>query len=77
MLERIILTSSEPGDTVMDCYAGSGATLVQAARLGRMFIGMDNSPAARSAVENELGKAAIRFQSIVELQTGASLVAGD
>ena len=77
MLERIILTSSEPGDTVMDCYAGSGATLVQAARLGRQFIGMDNSPAARSAVENELGKAAIRFQSIVELQTGASLVAGD
>ena len=71
MLERIILTSSEPGDTVMDCYAGSGATLVQAARLGRRFIGMDNSPAAQSAVENELGKAAIRFQSIVEFQTGA------
>ena len=71
MLERIILTSSEPGDTVMDCYAGGGATLVQAARLGRRFIGMDNSPAAQSAVENELGKAAIRFQSIVEFQTGA------
>ena len=71
MLERIILTSSEPGDTVMDCYAGSGATLVQAARLGRRFIGMDNSPAAQSVVENELGKAAIRFQSIVEFQTGA------
>ena len=71
MLERIILTSSEPGDTVMDCYAGSGATLVQAARLGRRFIGMDDSPAAQSAVENELDKAAIRFQSIVEFQTGA------
>ena len=47
MLERIIRTSSNPGDTVMDCYAGSGTTLLQAARLGRRFIGMDDSPAAQ------------------------------
>ena len=44
MLERIILTSSNPGDTVMDCYAGSGSTLVGAAHLGRRFIGMDDAP---------------------------------
>ena len=31
MLERIIRTSSNPGDTVLDCYAGSGATLLTAA----------------------------------------------
>ena len=43
MLERIIRTSSEPGDTVLDCYAGSGSTLLEAARLGRRFIGMDDS----------------------------------
>ena len=47
MLERIIRTSSDLGDTVMDCYAGSGATLLAAARLGRRFIGMDDSPAAQ------------------------------
>ena len=46
MLERIILTSSEPGDTVLDCYAGSGTTLLEAARLGRRFIGVDDAPAA-------------------------------
>ena len=46
MLERIILTSSEPGDTVLDCYAGSGETLLAAARLGRRFIGMDSAPGA-------------------------------
>ncbi len=46
MLERIIRTSSEPGDTVLDCYAGSGSTLLEAARLGRRFIGMDDSQAA-------------------------------
>ncbi len=43
MLERIVLTSSNPGDTVMDCYAGSGSTLIAAAKLGRRSIGMDNS----------------------------------
>ncbi len=54
MLERIILTSSEPGETVMDCYAGSGATLIEAARLGRRFIGMDVSPAAWKVVRRRL-----------------------
>ncbi len=50
MLERIILTSSNPGDTVMDCYAGGGSTLAAAARLGRRFIGMDDAPESRRVV---------------------------
>ena len=54
MLERIILTSSEPGDTVLDCYAGSGTTLLEAARLGRRFIGMDDAAAAREVAERRL-----------------------
>ena len=59
MLERIILTSSNPGDTVLDCYAGSGSTLLTAARLGRRFIGMDNAPAARSVTERRLERQGI------------------
>ncbi len=51
MLERIILTSSEPGDMVLDCYAGSGGTLLEAARLGRRFVGMDDAPAAWEVIE--------------------------
>ena len=54
MLERIILTSSNPGDTVLDCYAGSGSTLLTAARLGRRFIGMDNAPAAQGIIRHQL-----------------------
>ena len=50
MLERVILTSSNPGDTVMDCYAGSGSTLVEAARLGRRFIGMDDAPESQRVI---------------------------
>ena len=54
MLERIILTSSNPGDTVMDCYAGSGSTLVEAARLGRRFIGMDDSPESHRIIRERM-----------------------
>lgn len=53
MLERIILTSSNPGDTVLDCYAGSGGTLMTAARLGRRFIGMDDSAAAQRVIRHQ------------------------
>ena len=35
MLKRIIETSSRPGDPVLDCFAGSGTTLVAAEQLGR------------------------------------------
>ena len=51
--ERIIRTPSEPGNirtpepgnTALDYYAGSGTTLLAAARPGRRFIGTDDSPA--------------------------------
>ena len=64
MLERIILTSSNPGDTVLDCYAGSGSTLLTAARLGRRFIGMDNAPAARGVTERRLERRGIVWENL-------------
>lgn len=70
MLERIILTSSEPGNTVMDCYAGSGATLVQAARLGRQFIGMDDSEAAQRVVEKRLAEAMFKWNDLRQISAG-------
>lgn len=62
MLERIIRASSDPGDTVLDCYAGSGSTLLEAARLGRRFIGMDNSTAAWEVIEKRLKAKRIKWQ---------------
>jgi adenine-specific DNA-methyltransferase len=41
MLKRIILASSNKGDLVMDCFAGSGTTLVAADELSRNWIGID------------------------------------
>jgi len=43
MLKVITQTSSNPGDLVLDCFAGSGTTLVAAERSGRRWIGIDNS----------------------------------
>jgi adenine-specific DNA-methyltransferase len=41
LLKRIILASSNKGDLVMDCFAGSGTTLVAADALERSWIGVD------------------------------------
>lgn len=43
ILTRIMHASSNPGDLVLDCFAGSGTTLAVAAELGRAWIGIDNS----------------------------------
>ena len=41
MMEHIVRTSSRPGALVLDCCAGSGATLVAAQRLGRRAVGIE------------------------------------
>lgn len=46
MLARIIAASSNPGDLVLDCFCGSGTTLEAAHRLGRHWVGVDNSAEA-------------------------------
>lgn len=45
LLERIIETTSNPGDLVLDPMIGGGTTLVIAARLGRDGIGCEINPA--------------------------------
>ncbi|OPZ93842.1 MAG: Modification methylase MboII [candidate division TA06 bacterium ADurb.Bin417] len=41
LLNRIIKASSNPGDLVLDCFAGSGTTLAVTEKLGRRWIGVD------------------------------------
>ena len=43
LLKRIIAASSQPGDFVLDCFAGSGTTLQAATELNRSWIGIDHS----------------------------------
>lgn len=44
ILGRIVRACSNPGDTVLDPFAGSGTTLVVAKKLGRAYRGFELSP---------------------------------
>jgi DNA modification methylase len=44
LVERIIRVSSNPGDTILDPFAGSGTVPAGAAGLGRSAIGIDLNP---------------------------------
>ncbi len=54
ILERIIRVHSNPGDTVLDFFAGSGTTGEAAARQGRSFLLIDESPAAHAIMLKRL-----------------------
>lgn len=41
LLERVILSSSNEGDIILDCFGGSGTTTAAAEKLGRRWIAMD------------------------------------
>ena len=41
LLQRLIAKSSQPGDLVLDCFAGSGSTLDAAQNLGRPATGIE------------------------------------
>jgi adenine-specific DNA-methyltransferase len=54
LLHRIIETSSNKGDLVLDCFCGSGTTLLASDMLSREWIGIDNSPLAVDTVIQRL-----------------------
>lgn len=43
LLAKIILASSDPGDTVFDPFLGSGSTSVTAKKLSRRYVGIEQS----------------------------------
>lgn len=56
LLQRVISALSDPGELVLDPYAGSGTTLAVAARLGRRFIGMDQGAVAKETTFARLAR---------------------
>jgi modification methylase len=51
LLARVILSSSRPGDLILDPFSGTGTTGATAKRLGRRFIGVERDPAYAAAAE--------------------------
>ncbi|HRU15451.1 MAG TPA: site-specific DNA-methyltransferase [Anaerohalosphaeraceae bacterium] len=56
LLDLIISTSSNEGDLVMDCFVGSGTTIVSANELRRNWIGIDKSKEAIEVTVKRLTK---------------------
>lgn len=54
LLDRIVKGWSNPGDLVIDGFAGSGSLGLSCKRLGRRFVGIDNSPTYLSKVKERL-----------------------
>ena len=54
LLERIILASSNPGDLVMDVFAGSGTTAAVAQKTGRRWIACDANHIAVQTINRRL-----------------------
>ena len=61
VLRRIVQASSNPGDTVMDFFAGSGTTGAACLELGRQFILVDNNPQAVEAMR-------VRFEGVPDIE---------
>lgn len=64
MLKFIISQSSNDDSVVMDCFAGSGTTLLAAASMKRKFIGVDSSKVAVDIIKSRLDTDSIPFQFI-------------
>src|SRR6185295_729381 len=56
LLARVILSSSRPGDLVLDPFSGTGTTGAAAKRLGRAFIGIERDPAYAAAAEARIAQ---------------------
>jgi DNA modification methylase len=57
LLERIIKTSSNPDELVLDPFAGSGSTLIVAKKLGRRCLGFELSESYAAEVQRRLHEA--------------------
>lgn len=56
LLERIIQSSSNPGDVVLDPFCGCGTTIEAAERHGRRWIGIDVAVHAIKVIESRLAE---------------------
>ena len=69
LLERLIEACTEPGDLVLDPYAGSGTTLAVSARLGRLSVGIDAGSEALRVARKRLRAQGLRpFEERVVLE---------
>ena len=63
LVERAIRNSSKPRDTVLDCFGGSGTTMIAAERTGRRAVLLEIEPAYADVIvrrwQEATGEAAV------------------
>ena len=67
LLHRVLVSSSKPGDVVLDPFFGSGTTGAVAKRLARNFVGVEREQKYIDAAQR-------RIDAVVPLDTGALAV---
>ncbi len=76
LAERIIKASSNPGDVVLDCFAGCAYTAVAAERLGRQWAACDINTRAWTVFKRQFNKPALALLTCND-QTAGQQVLGD
>jgi adenine-specific DNA-methyltransferase len=74
LLRFIIQNSSNPGDLIMDAFAGSGTTLLAANELGRSWIGLEASPLGVSVCQSRLSRAASSSDMPVDFEVSETQI---
>lgn len=69
LIERIIKSSTNPGDIAFDCFMGSGTTQAVAMKLGRRFIGADINLGAIQTTTKRLVGVANELNSQMQEET--------
>ncbi|WP_157014996.1 site-specific DNA-methyltransferase [Mesorhizobium xinjiangense] len=70
LLARILLSSSKPGDVVLDPFFGSGTTGAVARRLGRHFVGIEREQSYIDAATARIGEIETLGEAELRLMTG-------
>jgi site-specific DNA-methyltransferase (adenine-specific) len=68
LLYKVILSSTKPGDVVLDPFFGTGTTGAMAKRLGRNFIGLDNSLEYISVAEKRISEEVVQLDYLSKLE---------
>ena len=77
LAERIIAASSNPGDIVLDCFAGCAYVGVAAERLGRRWVACDFNPRAWTVFKRQFNKPQLALLCCNDETTGQQVLASE
>lgn len=77
LAERIIAASTNPGDVVLDCFAGCAYVPVAAERLKRRWAACDMNPRAWTVLKRQFSKPSLALLRCSDETTGQQVIASE